>query len=128
MENKILKLAIKNLKFCEWINLWEYTIKHDYNWNLIYKDSEKIWIFHEDKYFINGILERWKFESAIKKNQSSLIDLIEKKFEEAKKKIIDIDSEKTRLEATNIELRKKLEDKAVEDAKTFLNDPFINHE
>ena len=32
------------------------------------------------------------------------------------------------MESKNIELEKKIQDKAVEDAKTFLNDPFINHE
>lgn len=126
--NKLLKLAIDNLKYCEWINVWEYTIKNEFKWKIIYKNDKKIGVVIDWETFINWFRKRIDFEVSVDNDRRNLIDFIEKKFEEAKKKIIDIDSEKTRLEATNIELRKKLEDKAVEDAKTFLNDPFINHE
>ena len=125
---KILKLAIDNLQYNEWINLWEYTIKNEFKWKFIYKNDKAIWIIADWVVYINWRFKRSNFEVAVANNSNSLIEFIERKLANIKIENMDIKSELARMESKNIELEKKIQDKAVEDAKTFLNDPFINHE
>jgi len=121
--NKLLKLALDNLKYCEWINVWEYTIKNEFKWQFIYKDDAIIWVIANWEIYINWRYKRNSFEVAIHDNQNSLISFIDKKFDEQKEKIMNLESEKTRLEVKNIELEKKLEDKVVQNT---MNDLFPN--
>ena len=121
--NKLLKLALDNLKYNEWINVWEYTIKNGFKGQMIYKDDAIIWVIVDWDIYINWRYKRNSFEVAIHDNQNSLISFIDKKFDEQKQKIMSLESEKTRLEVKNIELEKKLEDKVVQNT---MNDLFPN--
>lgn len=121
--NKLLKLALDNLKYNEWINVWEYTIKNEFKWQFIYKDDAIIWVIANWEIYINGFYKRISFENSLFKNDYSLIEFIDKKFDDQKQKIMSLESEKTRLEVKNIELEKKLEDKVVQNT---MNDLFPN--
>ena len=114
---------MKNLNYCEWINFGEYTIKKSYSWIDIFKDEQKIGVYSDWEYYINGFRRRANFETAVVNNQDNLINFIEKKIEEQKEKIMNLESEKTKLEIKNIELEKKIQDKVVENT---MNDLFPN--
>lgn len=114
---------MKNLKFCEWINFWEYTVKKWYQWIDIFENDKKIGVYSDSEYYINGFRKRINFENDLLKYQDNLIEFIERKMEEQQKRIIDLDCEKTKLESSNIELKKKLEENVVDQAKEFYISP-----
>ena len=123
--DKLLKLALDNLKYNEWINLWEYTIKNEFKWQFIYKNEKVIWMLSDWEYYINWLFRRISFELALKDNENSIIEFLDRKFDQQKEKIMNLESERTRLEVKNIELEKKLQDKVVENT---INDLFPNEE
>ena len=121
--DKLLKLALDNLKYNEWINLWDYTIKNEFKWQFIYKNEKVIWMLSDWEYYINGLFRRTSFELALKDYENSIIEFLDRKFDQQKEKIMNLESERTRLEVKNIELEKKLQDKVVENT---INDLFPN--
>ena len=123
--NKLLKLALDNLKYNEWIGLWEYTIKNEFKWQFIYKDEEVIWVIADWVIYINWFFKRTAFENALFKYDYCLIEFLDRKFDHQKEKIMNLESEKTRLEVKNMELEKKIQDKVVE---STINDLFPEEE
>ena len=77
------------------------------------------------EYYINGLFRRTSFELALKDYENSIIEFLDRKFDQQKEKIMNLESERTRLEVKNIELEKKLQDKVVENT---INDLFPNEE
>lgn len=120
---RIFRNAVDHIDYTfDSLQFWEFTIKHSRGWDKILKDDRRIWMISDWVVFINSILERIRFNIAVKKNLQTICDFYERIIEAKKEKIDTHEKEIKEIEWENETLKKENEDLKEKIAKAVCDD------